>query len=130
APAQATRSAAATRRSSGISAAVARKCRTFALKGLIRGDDRGHEAMAYHVAVGEMNELDTLGVRQHSAGLLESGELAAGQIDLRYVTRDHGLGVVAEPGQEHLHLFRGGVLRLIENDEGIVEGTPAHERER
>ncbi len=29
----------------------------------------------------------------------------------------------AEPGQEHLHLLAGGVLRLVENDERIVQGV-------
>ena len=33
-------------------------------------------------------------------------------------------------GQEHLHLFGRGVLRLVEDDEGVVQRAAAHERER
>ena len=35
-----------------------------------------------------------------------------------------------EPGQEHLHLLGRGVLRLVEDDEGVVERAAAHERDR
>ena len=49
-----------------------------------------------------------------------------GQIDLRDVAGDHHLGVEAEPREEHLHLLGGRVLRLIEDDEGIVQRAAAH----
>src|SRR5579883_3283037 len=35
-----------------------------------------------------------------------------------------------EPRQEHLHLHGRGVLRLVEDDEGVGERAPAHEGER
>ena len=35
-----------------------------------------------------------------------------------------------EPGQEHLHLLGRGVLRLVEDDERVVERAAAHERDR
>ncbi len=35
-------------------------------------------------------------------------------------------GVKADAGQEHLHLFDGGVLALIKNDKGVVQRTSAH----
>jgi hypothetical protein len=40
------------------------------------------------------------------------------------------LGAEAEAREEHLHLLGGGVLRLVEDDEGVVERPAAHERER
>jgi len=46
------------------------------------------------------------------------------------VAGDHRLGAKAEAGQEHLHLLGGGVLRLVEDHEGVVERAPAHEGER
>ena len=46
---------------------------------------------------------------------------AAGQVDLGDVAGDHDLGAEAEPGQEHLHLLGRGVLRLVEDDERVVE---------
>ena len=33
-------------------------------------------------------------------------------------------------GEEHLHLLGRGVLRLVEDDEGVVERAPAHEGQR
>src|SRR3546814_4785553 len=38
--------------------------------------------------------------------------------------------VLAEARQRHLHLHRRGVLRLVEDDEGIRQRAPAHEGER
>ena len=32
----------------------------------------------------------------------------------------------AQPGQEHLHLLPGGVLSLVQNDEGVVQGAAPH----
>ena len=36
----------------------------------------------------------------------------------------------AEAGQKHLHLHRGGVLRLVEQNQGVRQRAPAHEGER
>src|SRR5207248_3056228 len=60
----------------------------------------------------------------------QPGHLTAWQVDLGDVTGDHDLRAEAQPGQEHLHLLGGGVLRLVENDEGIVEGAAAHVGQR
>ena len=62
--------------------------------------------------------------------LQQSGTPRIGQIDLRHVSRDHGLGVIAEPRQEHLHLLAGGVLRLVHDDERVIQRAAAHESER
>ena len=35
-----------------------------------------------------------------------------------------------EPGEEHLHLLGRGVLRLVEDDERVVERAAAHVRQR
>ncbi len=37
------------------------------------------------------------------------------------------LEFVAHAGEEHLHLLDGGVLGLVHDDEGVVEGAAAHE---
>ena len=55
---------------------------------------------------------------------------AAGEVDLRDVARHDHLGAEPEPGEEHLHLLGRGVLRLVEDDERVVEGAAAHVRER
>ena len=53
--------------------------------------------------------------------------IAAGDVDLPRVAADHHAGVLAEAGEEHLHLLARGVLRLVEDDEGIGERAAAHE---
>ena len=60
----------------------------------------------------------------------EAGGLAGRQVDLRDVARHHRLGPEAEAREEHLHLLGRGVLRLVEDDERVVQRAPAHERER
>ena len=52
------------------------------------------------------------------------------QIDLRDVAGDHRLRAEAETRQEHLHLLGGRVLRLVEDDERVVQRPAAHERDR
>ena len=39
---------------------------------------------------------------------------------------DDGFGIDAEPGQEHEHLLGGGVLRLVEDNECVIECAAAH----
>src|SRR5215212_6900815 len=63
-------------------------------------------------------------------GVLETAHTAFGQVDLRDVARDHHLGAEPEARQEHLHLLRGRVLRLIEYDERVVQSPASHERKR
>ena len=53
----------------------------------------------------------------------QPGRRATGQVHLRDVAGDNDLRPEAQPGQEHLHLLAGGVLRLVENDERVVEGV-------
>src|SRR3546814_3524275 len=38
--------------------------------------------------------------------------------------------VLAEAGEEHLHLFARGVLRFIQDDEAVSQRAPAHEGDR
>ena len=56
--------------------------------------------------------------------------LAHGDVDLCRVTGDDHPGPEADTREEHLHLLRCRVLRLVENDEAVVERSPAHERQR
>ena len=56
--------------------------------------------------------------------------LAGGQVHLRGVAVDDGPRPEAHAGEEHLHLLRGGVLGLVEDDEGVVQRAASHVRER
>src|SRR6185503_9033085 len=67
---------------------------------------------------------------EDAARLDQPAFLAAREIDLRDVAVDHRLGAEADARKEHLHLLGRGVLRLVEDDEGVVEGTAAHVGER
>ena len=60
----------------------------------------------------------------------QAGLGAAGQVDLGDVAGDDHLRAEAEPGEEHLHLLRRGVLRLVEDDERVVERAAAHVGQR
>ena len=52
------------------------------------------------------------------------------QVDLARIAGDDHPRVLAEPGEEHLHLHRRGVLRLVEDDDGVGQRAAAHEGER
>ena len=65
-----------------------------------------------------------------SSTIAQAAAGAAGQVDLGDVAGDDDLGAEPEPGQEHLHLLGRGVLRLVEDDERVVEGAPAHVGQR
>ena len=67
---------------------------------------------------------------EHLQHLPQAGLDVARQIDLGDVAGDHRRGAEADPGQEHLHLFHGGVLRLVEDDEGVIQRPAAHECQR
>ncbi len=86
--------------------------------------------MADHIALIEMDEGDAFDPRQDFHGVQQTASFARGQIDLRGVAGDDHFGIEALACEHHLHLFDGGVLGFIENNEAVVEGAAAHERER
>ena len=73
---------------------------------------------------------DLLDAAQRLERVGEAGARAGRQIDLGRVAGHHHARVLAEPGQEHLHLHRRRVLRLVEDDEGVRQRAAAHEGER
>src|SRR3954466_2062596 len=92
-------------------------------------DDALHELVPHHVLSPEAQELDPLDLAQDVADHHEPGALPAVEVDLRDVAGHDHLRVEAEPREEHLHLLLARVLRLVEDDEAVVEGAAAHERE-
>src|SRR6185437_10114363 len=84
------------------------------------------ELVAHHVALLEVDGGDAFHTREDLDRLEEAATAAEGEIHLGEVASDDRLGVEAHAGEEHLHLFLGGVLGLVEDDEGIVEGAAAH----
>ena len=68
--------------------------------------------------------------RRMSIYLNKPALLTGGEIDLRYVTSDHHLGIETHAGENHFHLLRRSVLRFIDNDKAVVECTASHEGDR
>jgi len=48
------------------------------------------------------------------------------KVDLGGVTRDDTFGFGSEAGEEHEHLFGGGVLTLVQDDKGAVQCASTH----
>ena len=78
----------------------------------------------------QVGEVDVLDVGEDVAHDPQAATCVAGQVDLGDVAGDHDLRAEAEPGQEHLHLLGRGVLRLVQDDERVVEGATAHVGQR
>ena len=51
----------------------------------------------------------------------EAGLPRSRKVDLVGIAANHHPRAHAEAGEEHLHLLRRGVLRLVEDDEGVVQ---------
>jgi hypothetical protein len=97
---------------------------------VVGSDDALDELVADHVDVFEVAETNAFNAVEDVESFEETGLLGVGQVGLGEVAGDDGLGVVAEAGDEHLHLFHGGVLGFVHDDEGVGEGAATHEGER
>src|SRR5690606_39638788 len=97
---------------------------------LIGFDDPPHQRVAHHVAAGEAGLGDARYVVEHVQGVQQAALVALGQIHLGRIAVDDGLAAETDPGQEHFHLFRRGVLGLVEDDEGVVQRAAAHVGQR
>ena len=93
-------------------------------------DDRLHEGMTDNIIAGKVEKFNILNVSQNAGRFDETRRFCAGQVDLGDVSGDDHAAAVSETGEEHHHLLMGGVLGLIEYDEGVREGTSAHVGER
>ena len=92
--------------------------------------DVPHQPVPHHVVAGQPGEVHVIQAFEDILHDPQAAGLAGRQVHLGDVAGHDDLGGEAEPGQEHLHLFRGGVLRLVQDDERVVEGPAAHVRER
>ena len=77
-----------------------------------------------------MAELDVVNAAENGLDEGQAAGLAAGQVHLGGVARDDDLRSEAQAGEEHLHLAESRVLGLVQDDEGVVEGAPAHVGQR
>ena len=56
--------------------------------------------------------------------------MAIGKINLCGIAGDDELGIAPHPREEHLHLRHGGVLRFVQDHEGVVQRAAAHKGQR
>ncbi len=82
--------------------------------------------MPHHVFVREVNKFDPFDSSQNPLNFDQTRDFVFREVNLGDVPCDHGLGTKAQSGQKHLHLFRACILSLIEDDEGIVQGSAPH----
>ena len=114
-----------------VGARASRRARCSARVELVVGrDDLADQPVPDDVVGGEPVEADVLDAVEDLLDDAQAALGAAGQVDLGDVAGDHDLGAEAEPGQEHLHLLGRGVLRLVEDDERVVERAAAHVGQR
>src|SRR6185503_14722412 len=97
---------------------------------VVRFHDLLHELVPHDVPFVEVHEADPVDVADDVERLDEARHPPARQIDLRDVAGDDRLRTKPEARQEHLHLLAGRVLRLVEDDERVVERPAAHEGDR
>ena len=93
-------------------------------------DDVFHQRMAHDVAFVELHDADVRNAAQNLHRAHQPAVAPAGQVDLRHVARDDEPRIAAHARQEHLDLRQGGVLRLVQNDEGVVQRAAAHVGQR
>ena len=93
---------------------------------LVGLDDPLNDDMADHVGPAEPADGDVLHPIEHPHGLPETAHLVGGQVDLGDVSGNDDFGPKAHPGEEHFHLLPGGVLSLVQDDEGVVQGAAPH----
>src|SRR2546430_2206500 len=102
-----------------------------ALVALVGVDDVLHDLVADDVGRPELDERDAVDAFEDVTDDEEAGSPAPfGEVDLGDVTGNDDVRAEPESGQEHLHLLGGRVLRLVEDDERVVEGAAPHEGER
>ena len=97
---------------------------------LIGLDNQPHQMVPHYVAFIEVAERQTWNGAQYGSSLYETRTPVGGKINLGDVARNHCLGVHADARQEHFHLLGRCVLRLVENDESVVQRPAAHESQR
>src|SRR5450830_1782279 len=86
--------------------------------------------MTYYIGREKVRKGNATYVSKYFLCLNQATFLAATQVNLRYIPRNHCLSAKADAGKKHLHLFRGGILRFVQDDKALVQRTPAHVSQR
>src|SRR5262249_1991108 len=92
-------------------------------------DDVRDEPVAHHIHAGQLGDVDVVDAVQNVDRRTQAGPGASREVDLGEISGDDHLRPEAQPGEEHLHLLGGGVLRLVEHDERRVKAATPHVRQ-
>ena len=82
--------------------------------------------MPHHILAGQAAEGNVFNLPQDIHRHLKTASGFERKILLRQVAGDDHAGTEPDPGQEHLHLGRCGILCLIQDDVRVVEGPTTH----
>ena len=87
-------------------------------------DDFRDQSMADHVGTGQLRDVDVVDAVEDVDRRAQPRPAAPG----RSIWVTSPVTTILEPkpnpGQEHLHLLGGGVLRLVEDDERVIQRSP------
>src|SRR5580704_14832420 len=97
---------------------------------LVRVDDLAHQPVPDDIMAGQPREVDVLDAVEDVLDDTQPADLAGRQVYLGHVAGDHHLRAEAQPGEEHLHLLGRGVLRLVQDDERVIQSSATHVRQR
>ncbi len=86
--------------------------------------------MAHDIAGREVGKGQPTDIGHDLTRFDQAGFLPARQVNLGDIAGDDGFCTDADAGEEHFHLLRRGVLRLVENDEGMMQSASAHVGQR
>src|SRR5437762_2885145 len=97
---------------------------------LIGADYGADQFMPHNIALGKINSRDSRNGFQCLQCLDHSRTFIRWQINLSHVSCNYAFRVWTDPGQQHEHLLRRRVLRLIENDKGMIQSAAPHVSKR
>jgi len=93
-------------------------------------DNACHEFVPDDVLGGVDDVANSLDVSQEPRCFREARGLSGREVDLARIAGDDHAAVLAESREKHLHLHRGRILRLVEDDDRVRQRASAHESER
>ena len=93
---------------------------------LVGVDDLADQRMPDDVPLVEPDHAHRLQPAQLAHRVRQPRRHAGRQVGLGRIAGDDHTGVLAHAGEEHLHLRRRGVLRLVEDDQGVAQRPAAH----
>ena len=86
--------------------------------------------MTHNILFGKVALCDAVHIFQDLQRVHKTAAGTVGQVDLCHIAGHDHFGTYTHTGQKHLHLFGGGILRFVQNDERVIQGASTHVCER